>query len=204
MNENLKIQSQHEMFGLASMIISSLPYPSLPVVVNQGEDGEESVASSYDLLQQAIIVQHFNQSNKGKATDISTKQDENTVKEKSDILLDLYTNTKKHHETAPFMTYDAWIEGAYDIYFNSFRAYLLNNYPSCTKDLRFYPLSKVDKDSIIMQQTQSHLRRSFMQNGANETLKPTIDLSDTVIALPSTYKDMIAHYTVDLATLPTE
>ena len=117
-------------------------------------------------------------------------------------------NMSNHHSQCLFTFTDDWAEGAYHIYCNSFRTYLLNNYPSCTKDLRFYPLSQVDKDSIIMQQTQSHLRSSFMQNSKEETLKPTLDTMDTnmnpTCAIPSTYKDMIVHYAVDLATLPTE
>ena len=47
-----------------------------------------------------------------------------------------------------------------------------------------------------------------MQNSKEETLKPALDTMDTnmnpTCAIPSTYKDMIVHYAVDLATLPTE
>jgi hypothetical protein len=51
------LQSQHELSAFASMVVASLPFPPLPVLVLQGEDGEYGVASSFDLLQQAIVVQ---------------------------------------------------------------------------------------------------------------------------------------------------
>ena len=49
------MQSQHETSAFASMVISSLPFPPLPVLVLQGQDGEYGMASSYDLLQTAIM-----------------------------------------------------------------------------------------------------------------------------------------------------
>ncbi len=41
------------------MVVASLPFPPLPVLVLQGEDGEYGMASSFDLLQQAIVVQQL-------------------------------------------------------------------------------------------------------------------------------------------------
>jgi hypothetical protein len=56
---NFAPRSQHEARALASMVVASLPFPPLPVVVLQGEDGADGLASSFDLLQTAVLNTHL-------------------------------------------------------------------------------------------------------------------------------------------------
>jgi hypothetical protein len=49
-NTPVRIQSQHEANAYASVILSALPLPPLPVCCMRGEDNEDSVMSSHDLL----------------------------------------------------------------------------------------------------------------------------------------------------------
>ncbi len=56
---NFAPRSQHEARSLASMVVASLPFPPLPVVVLQGEDGADGLASSFDLLQTAVLNAHL-------------------------------------------------------------------------------------------------------------------------------------------------
>ena len=51
-----KFGSHNELHAFASMVMAGLPFPPLPVMVRQG-DGEYAIASSFDLLQQAIVAQ---------------------------------------------------------------------------------------------------------------------------------------------------
>jgi hypothetical protein len=40
---------------IVASIVASLPFPPLPVLVLQGEDSEYGMASSFDLLQTAML-----------------------------------------------------------------------------------------------------------------------------------------------------
>lgn len=220
------LQSQHEVCAFASMVVASLPFPPLPVLVLQGEDGEYGMASSFDLLQQAIIVQQLGCVPPG-----------DLVQGKIEILEQLRTDMTAHYEQAvgglgrDSICSSLWVERAYEIYCSAFRSYLLRNYASCTEDLRFHHLSMVPADSIVLRQGTSHWKASRLLSGEcaeevkekvkegvreevkeeNDTcceemlslqLAGTLQLANTVPACFSNYKQMLRSYAVDLATLP--
>ena len=49
------IRTRHELESQVAMILLQMPFPPLPLVVMNGE-GEETIASSHDLLSQALSV----------------------------------------------------------------------------------------------------------------------------------------------------
>ena len=87
-----QMQSQHEASAFASMVVASLPFPPLPVLVLQGEDGVYGMASSFDLLQQAIVVQQLGCVPPGDLRDL--------VQGKKAILDQLRTDMTAHYEEA--------------------------------------------------------------------------------------------------------
>lgn len=140
--QRLVLGSQQEANTFASLVVASLPFPPLPVLVLQGEDGEYGMTSSFDLLQQAIAVQ---QTGCVPAGDL--------VQNKKDALETLRRDIMMHYERGVACTTvgsnraslcsDEWVQGAYDIYCAAFRRYLLLNYATCSHDLRFHTLDSV-------------------------------------------------------------
>jgi hypothetical protein len=197
--------SQHEVCAFASLVIASLPFPPLPVLVLQGEDGEYGTASSFDLLQQAIVVQQLGCVPSG---------DLELVRAKKEILERLRTDMTAHYESAATcngpgsICSPLWVERAYDIYCDAFRNYLLRNYATCTQDLRFHHADTVPADSVLVRQGTSHWKASRLMSGEC-TLSPHPSITSEGIITPETapagfssYTQMLRSYAVDLATLP--
>jgi hypothetical protein len=188
------LKTQHGLHAFASMVITNLPFPPLPIMVRTG-DGEEGVGSSFDLFNQAVIAMSM-------AGDHASLSKDELVANKTVTLTTLHTNMACHYSRhlldnakckANNPPSKAWILEAYGIYCNSFRDYLLKNYAVTSQDLRFMPMESVDKDSVVMEHAKSHVKGSFMLAiGAKEEDVPTLP----------TYTDVIRYYAVDLATLP--
>ena len=134
------------------------------MLVLQG--GEYGMTSSFYLLQQAIAVQ---QTGCAPAGDL--------VQCKKDILEKLMLDMTAHYEQGvqsnsicSICSAD-WVAGAYDIYCIDFHNYLLRNYATYTKDLRFHALdSFAVTDSVLVKQGTSHLKAGRVLSGEAELL----------------------------------
>lgn len=187
------LHTQHGLHAFASMVITNLPFPPLPIMVRIG-DGEEGVGSSFDLFNQAVIAMSM----AGNHASISK---DDLIANKTSTLTTLHTHIACHYskhlmdnngksKKAPSKV---WVAEAYRIYCNAFRDYLVKNYAVTSQDLRFMPIESVDADSVVMQHAKSHVKGSFMLAlGASEEDIPTLH----------TYTDVIRYYAVDLGTLP--
>tara|TARA_B100001094_G_scaffold328752_1_gene389893 strand:+ start:527 stop:1267 length:741 start_codon:yes stop_codon:yes gene_type:complete len=173
------IRTRHELESHVAMILLQMPFPPLPLVVLNGE-GEETIASSHDLLSQAISVSLISPLPR------PTIQNE-IVQKKQRILTELNTRlsnmwklevAKFMHETMcmkpPESTPDpsnnhnmydylwkrTWrsipIQNCYEIYCAAFREYI-SLYPG-SADLRIYPLSSVTMDTLVYQHAIDHLK----------------------------------------------
>lgn len=195
------LASQNDFHAFASMVLAGLPFPPLPVMVRQGEDGEYAIASSFDLLQQAIVAQQVAlQSGTNTRTTSTAKTAAEVVEAKTAMLMGLQQDMAAHvqdMQTARETTGDAFLEKAYDIYCCAFRAYLLDNYPVCTRDLRFYPMQDVPKNHTLMEQARSHLRGSFIMSAAGYA--NVVSPFDGTPA-PS-YAAVVRFYALDLGSL---
>jgi hypothetical protein len=201
------LQSRHEGCAFASMVIGSLPFPPLPVLVLRGEDGEYGTVSSFDLLQQAILVQQT-----------GCRPPGDLVKNKREILDRLTSDMTRHYEQgasaqgSTSICTSLWVRQAYDIYCNSFRNYLLTNYATCTQDLRFQDIDTVDADSLLVLQGSSHWKAGRLLSEERPQSPQSADvLGDSLLFQESppsagagftSYKQMLRSYAVDLATLP--
>jgi hypothetical protein len=187
-HENRPMRSQQEVSAFASMIVTSLPFPPLPVLVLQGEDGEYGMASSFDLLQQGIIVQQLGCVPVG-----------DLVASKESILNQLRVDMCQHYEQAvsgngkESICSSQWLQKAYDIYCNAFRSYFLNNYATTSQDLRFCDVDAVPDCSTLVYQGTSHWKASRMLSGDSA--------DDLTTAAFCNYSQMLRSYAVDLATL---
>ena len=183
-NTQLLPRSQHELAALASMVVASLPYPPLPVVALQGEDGADGVASSFDLLQTAVMNEQLRHCASRAAADIARSKTETLKSLQKDIAAlhaSALTSGMKH----------ASLEQVYSLFCSSFRKYLLEHYPTSTTDLRFYPLEAVGKESVLVQQACSHWSAACQLAG---------DDHSSAVKFVS-YKHVLRQYALDLATL---
>jgi hypothetical protein len=203
------LQSRHEACAFSSLVIGSLPFPPLPLLVLKGEDGEYGTASSFDLLQQAIIVQQT-----------GCRPPGDLVKNKREILDRLTSDMTRHYEQgasaqgSTSICTSLWVRQAYDIYCNAFRNYLLTNYATCTQDLRFQDIDTVDADSLLVLQGSSHWKAGRLLSEERPQSPQSADLlisgesllfresPPSAPACFTSYKQMLRSYAVDLATLP--
>lgn len=180
-----RLVSIREMDALASMVITALPFPPLPLMVLQGAEGEGATASSFDLLKQAIVVQKL------KGMDRSPEQ---ITRNKLERLQALQQALYKHCSTGADFDTDAWIEGAYNIFCDHFRLFFVENYPVCSRDLRFESVHSVPPTHVIIQQASSHARANMIM------ATPASDVEPVDVGFAH-YKDVVKHYAVDLGTL---
>lgn len=184
-----RLVSIREMDALASMVITALPFPPLPLMVLQGTEGEGGTASSFDLLKQAIVLQKL------KSTDQSTGPSlEQVTRNKTDRLRALQHAMQVHCSTGADTGTYAWIEGAYNIFCEHFRLFFVENYPTCSRDLRFESIANVSPKHIIIQQALSHARASIIMTTA------AIDVTSTDVEFAQ-YEDVVKYYALDLGTL---
>jgi hypothetical protein len=171
-------RSQHELRALASMVVASLPFPPLPVMVMKGDEGADGMASSYDLLQTAVM----------NSTMLDNNNAQSIAESKQATLAALQRNIALINVSSfgcDFPTLQA-----YEIYCGAFREYLLKHYATSTQDLRFYPLDAVSCDSLLMQQGISHWK-------AGQLLSGDVDAGKNF----ASYEQLIAAYAQDLAML---
>lgn len=178
----MDIVSQNELHAFSSMIIANMPYPPLPMVVLNDETQAESMASSHDIWQRAIIADYMNQ----------TVKDSKALELKKNILNELMysiqafvanlTAQEKHNKKM----HDNNIVKVYEIFCASFRKYFLQFYSNTSQDLRFYPVWHVAATDKVVAQAQSHLKASFMLH------------AETDKCLTNNYKDIISMYVFEL------
>lgn len=168
------LASRRSLDALASMVIAALPFPPLPLMVSQGTDGEDATASSFDLLSQAIILQKC----------IGTCEPvEQIAERKISRLAQLQQDMIAHSSKENTMDSDEWLEAAYSIFKNNFRSYFVENYPTCSRDLRFESMDRVSESHVIMTQAASHVTGSLIMAG-NDSGKVSF----------TQYKDAVRYY----------
>ena len=85
---------------------------------------------------------------------------------------------------------DEWLDAAYLIHCTHFRSYFVENYPTCSLDLRFEPIASVATSHLIMQQAVSHATASLTMAGEDSR-----NLSF------ARYRDVVRYYTHDLGNV---
>ena len=180
-----RLVSIREMDALASMVITALPFPPLPLMVLQGTDGEGATASSFDLLKQAIVVQKLKGMHRAPAQ---------IARDKMARLRELQEAMQRHCSAPADREGAAGVEGAYRIFGEHFRLFFVENYPTCSRDLRFEPMGSVPRTHLVMQQAASHTRASMIMAAPASG----VDSTDVEFAR---YEDVVKHYALDLGTL---
>ena len=174
------VVSLRSLNALASMVIATLPFPPLPLMVSQG--AESAMASSFDLLTQAIILQKM----------IGPQRSEEQIAASKLVqLVELQQEMIKHYSEENNMDSHEWLKAAYLIYCKHFRAYFVENYPTCSRDLRFECMDCVATSHVIMRQAVSHVAASFIMQG-----------EDGRNVSFAQYKDVVRYYAHDLGTTP--
>jgi hypothetical protein len=220
-SSNFAPRSQHEARALASMVVASLPFPPLPVVVLQGEDGADGMASSFDLLQTAVMNSVMNSQlglrPGGKDAAELARSKQATLERLQRDMAALYVEAdgQASQNSANSPDDRAWVQRAYDIFCAAFRSFLLDHYAISSRDLRFYPADAVAADSVLVQQGTSHWRASRLLAGDAGAAGEENEAAATPAraASPpwlrkgcsgarfSSYKQMVRAYALDLATL---
>jgi len=139
------MQSQIELDSFASMIVTNLPFPPLPVCAGRGEECVESMCSSHDLLSRAVSCNLMSGLSDGEAIQVR----------KQNILLALNTQVTDVWKARRVPEAER-IQRCYEIYSDALRQYMAL-YPG-SPDLRVLPMDTVDKSSIIFQQALDHLK----------------------------------------------
>jgi hypothetical protein len=186
---NFAPRSQHEARALASMVVASLPFPPLPVIVLQGEDGADGLASSFDLLQTAVLNSQLGLRPAGQDAEALARSKQATLERLQADMAALYVEADWKNAT------DDWalVQCAYEIFCAAFRSYLLDHYAISSRDLRFFPLAAVDPDSLLVRQGVSHWNASRLSYGGDAAGKPF-----------GSYTALLRAYALDLATLEHE
>ena len=183
------LRSQHELRALASMVVASLPFPPLPVMVLQGEDGADGIASSFDLLQTAVM-------NAQLGLGPADRDAEELARGKAAVLAELQRDMAALYVEADWRNAtDDWapVQRAYEIFCAAFRSYLLDHYAVSSRALRFYPLAAVAPDSVLVQQGNSHWNAGRMLSSSMNAKR---------CAHFSGYPELLRAFALDLATLP--
>ena len=186
---NFAPRSHHELRAIASMVVASLPFPPLPVMVLQGEDSADGLASSFDLLQTAVMNAQLGLRPGGKEAEELARGKAAVLAELQRDMAALYVEADWRNAT------DDWapVQRAYEIFCAAFRSYLLDHYAVSTRDLRFYPLAAVAPDSVLVQQGNSHWNAGRMLSSSMNAKR---------CAHFSGYPELLRAFALDLATLP--
>lgn len=176
---------------MAGMVVASLPFPPLPVMVLQGEENADSMASSFDLLHTAIMNWQHGLRPFGRDIHAIARGKQETLQRLMSDMAALYEECK-HSEKDDIKEDDVFVEKAYEIYCCSFRSYLLNHYATSTSDLRFYPLASVSQDSLLLRQGTSHWHAGKLLSSNGELCKEDSFAS---------YSEMLRAYALDLGQL---
>ena len=150
-------RSQHELRAIASMVVASLPFPPLPVVVLQGEDGADGLASSFDLLQTAVMNAQLGLGPADRDAAALARSKQATLERLQQDMAALHQSVAAEASGGlNGRSRVAWVQRAYEIYCAAFRTYFLEHYGTSSRDLRFYPLAAVAPDSLLVRQGSSH------------------------------------------------
>jgi hypothetical protein len=188
-----RMTSQHEAHALTGLVVASLPFPPLPVMVLQGEENVDSMASSFDLLHTAIMNWQHGLRPFGRDVQAIARSKQETLQRLLFDMAALYQECKHSKESAVSED-DAFVEKAYEIYCCSFRSYLLDHYATSTSDLRFYPLASVSQDSLLLRQGTSHWNAGKLLSNSSEG-----DLCEADSF--ASYSEMLRTYALDLGRL---
>jgi hypothetical protein len=182
------ITSQHEARAMAGMVVASLPFPPLPVMVLQGEDSADGMASSFDLLHTAILNWQQGLRPVGRDVHAAVRSKQETLQR---LLFDMAALYKEYENCTEDVEF---VERAYEIYCCSFRSYLLDHYATSLSDLRFYPLASVAPDSLLLRQGSSLWNAGKLMSETREC-----DLCEEDHF--SSYSEMLRTYALDLGRL---
>jgi hypothetical protein len=138
------------------MVVASLPFPPLPVVVLQGEDGADGLASSFDLLQTAVMNAQLGLGPADRDAEELARSKQATLERLQQDMAALHQSVAAEASAASTGSRVAWVQRAYEIYCAAFRTYFLEHYGTSSRDLRFYPLAAVAPDSLLVRQGSSH------------------------------------------------
>jgi hypothetical protein len=185
---NFAPRSQHELRALASMVFASLQFLPMQVMVLQGEDGADGLASSFDLLQTAVLNSQLGLHPVGQDAEALARSKQATLERLQADMAAIYVEADWKHAADDF----APVQRAYEIFCAAFRSYLLDHYAISSRDLRFFPLAAVDPDSLLMKQGSSHWN-------AGHLLSASCDASGG--AHFGSYSALLRAYALDLATL---
>lgn len=177
--------SAKELSAYANLVLTNLPFPPLPVVVAQGEDGADGTASSHDLLHSVIACEVLHPSEQGASTSGARKLE---------IMLALQKAVVEAFARDPHN-----VAALYDIYTDFFRQYLAL-YPS-SPDLRFWPLSHVANHDPIVQQAFDHIaayNSSMLSSGEGDG---EAGGSKPALVFSSSYSDAIIAYARTAASI---
>ena len=181
--------SPDEHSALVQMLIDSLPLPPLPVMVLDGFpqlEREDSLASSFDFLRHAIVAHQLAQPVGGSAPAL--------VRAKCEVVNCLRRDMSAHCSQAADNTANrAWVQGAYGIFCNALRTYILR----CTSltEVRFFPIAAVMPDSALVQQGSLHWQGSW--GGARDR---TLVCEDCSGAHFSSYENMVRSYALHVGS----
>jgi len=132
--------------AFARMLVASLPLPPLPVLVLDGFPQLEragDLASSFDLLRHAVVAWQTAQPARGSAPAL--------VRAKGAVLARLRAEMRAH--CAGDAASPAWVERAYEIFCDAFRAHVRLYAPV---DVRFFPAAAVAPDSALVREGSLH------------------------------------------------
>ena len=92
---------------------------------------------------------------------------------------------------------------SYLIYTTHLRKYLLDCYPNCSSDLRFFSYEDVPMDHVLIDHAKSHIQSMILQANQFNDVAGNVVVHD-ICSNIKTYSDVIYHYACDLGSLPNE
>lgn len=149
--------SQHGLNSLASMIITQLPFPSLPIVALRQTESDgivDDVCSSHDLLSRGIAVQVTTEASKTAAA--ARSREETKIR----VLHSLPAAIQAAYQT-PHASDAEKAEAVYAVFCAHFREFM-QAYPRTSTDLRFLPMSAVAGTDLVVAQSRTHLQAMLM------------------------------------------
>lgn len=181
---------QNQIHALASMVIAQLPFPPMPMCVIKGEDNEDGICSSHDLLARAIALQYIS-SIKDTGSPMPSTQ---LTEKKTTILTCLLSDLFQISHDIQHQDIEDNVDMIYETFQRHFREFLYL-YPCTSKDVRFAGLDMVDANSLIMTQAHSHLTAFHIQTDA------TGGLPSAQLPKPCNYREVLKQYFCELTCI---
>ena len=149
--------SRQHVSAIASMVISQLPFPPMPVLITK--NGEDTFCSSHDLMASAIAVNFVDRSLSEEHH--MNKREQKVMEQKEKILTNLQRTVADICDREPV----TFVTTCYNEFQIHFRAYM-QFYPG-SGDICFFPMHTVDSKHGIIQQACQHLRALGIQETAS-------------------------------------